>query len=413
MDEPVRRQYEGYPYPPRDPADEATRLIAGSPSHLLEIDHYLFAGRGDFRRGFRALVAGGGTGDAAVMLAQQLADAGADAEVVYLDIAESATAVARARVAKRRLRNVRFVRGSLLDLPSLGLGRFDYVDCCGVLHHLDDPQAGLATLAGALTDAGGMGLMVYAPFGRTGVYPAQAMLRMVGRDEADPVRVDLARRLVAALPPTNWLKRNPFVGDHLGLGDAGLYDLLLHARDRAYTVPELADLVAGGGLRIVTFIDPLRYEPQLYLRDPEIARRIQGLPDLARAAFAELAAGNMKTHVVYVAKTSNTARTVAVPDAPDAIPLLREFDGAKVAAEAAAGDRLLAVEIHGLKHRFKLPALGPAILAHIDGRRTLSDIHAAVAGAGGKPDWPAFLADYRELFGVLNGLGKMFVRYAR
>ncbi|MBT5040468.1 MAG: class I SAM-dependent methyltransferase, partial [Rhodospirillaceae bacterium] len=31
MDTDVRGQYEAYPYPPRDPADEAKRLITGSP----------------------------------------------------------------------------------------------------------------------------------------------------------------------------------------------------------------------------------------------------------------------------------------------------------------------------------------------------------------------------------------------
>ncbi len=39
--DPVRRQYETYPYPERDPADEARRLIEGSPSHPVEIDHFL------------------------------------------------------------------------------------------------------------------------------------------------------------------------------------------------------------------------------------------------------------------------------------------------------------------------------------------------------------------------------------
>ena len=74
MSEPVREQYEAYPYPARDPKDERKRLIVGSPSNLAEIDHYVFAGRGDFAAPFRALVAGGGTGDAAIMLAQQLQD---------------------------------------------------------------------------------------------------------------------------------------------------------------------------------------------------------------------------------------------------------------------------------------------------------------------------------------------------
>ncbi len=62
MDDPVQRQYEAYPYPARDPSDEAKRLVTGSPSHLDEINHYLFAGARDFAEPFRALVAGGGTG---------------------------------------------------------------------------------------------------------------------------------------------------------------------------------------------------------------------------------------------------------------------------------------------------------------------------------------------------------------
>ncbi len=89
MTEPVHARYEYHPYPPRDPADEDRRLVIGPPSHILEIDHFLFGGRHGFSQPFRALFAGGGTGDgtgdATIMLAQQLADIGADAEIIYLD----------------------------------------------------------------------------------------------------------------------------------------------------------------------------------------------------------------------------------------------------------------------------------------------------------------------------------------
>ncbi len=43
--DPIRRQYEAYPYPARDPADERLRLITGSPSHIDEVNHYVFGGR--------------------------------------------------------------------------------------------------------------------------------------------------------------------------------------------------------------------------------------------------------------------------------------------------------------------------------------------------------------------------------
>src|SRR5215470_5376781 len=173
MTERVRAQYEAYPYPPRDPRDEAKRLIEGSPSHLLEVNHYVFGGARDFRQPFRALIAGGGTGDGTIMLAQHLADRGCPADLVYLDVSTAARAIAEARAQQRGLTNIRFLTASLLDLPTLALGPFDYIDCCGVLHHLPDPPTGLAILAAALKDDGGMGLMVYGALGRTGVYHLQ------------------------------------------------------------------------------------------------------------------------------------------------------------------------------------------------------------------------------------------------
>ena len=61
----------------------------------------------------------------------------------------------------------------------LGLGPFDYIDCCGVLHHLPDPAAGVEALLSVLAPGGGMGLMVYAPYGRTGIYMLQEGLRLL------------------------------------------------------------------------------------------------------------------------------------------------------------------------------------------------------------------------------------------
>ena len=47
----------------------------------------------------------------------------------------------------------------------------------GVLHHLADPDAGLAALRDVLAPDGAMHLMVYAPYGRTGIYMLQEFCR--------------------------------------------------------------------------------------------------------------------------------------------------------------------------------------------------------------------------------------------
>ena len=77
-----------------------SRSLAGV---ILEVDHYVFAGRRDFSEPFRVLVAGGGTGDATIMLAQQLADLGAAARIVHLDISLASLETARARAEMRSL----------------------------------------------------------------------------------------------------------------------------------------------------------------------------------------------------------------------------------------------------------------------------------------------------------------------
>ncbi len=379
MSDPVSEQYEAYPYPARDPREEKSRLVIGSPSHPAELNHYLFAGGRDLGPPFRALVAGGGTGDAAIMLAQGLADAGGG-EVVYLDLSRAAREIAESRAKARGLDNIRFETGSLLDLPGMDIGAFDYIDCCGVLHHLADPPAGLAALKSVLAPGGGMGLMVYAPYGRTGVYQMQEALRLMAADAPLKDRVALARRLLANLPESNWLKRNPFIGDHKR-GDAELVDLFLHARDRPYTVAEVLDLVEGAGLRLVSFVEPARYRPETYLADPPLRARAANLSNRERWTLAEDLAGNIRKHVFYVTAAEQAAETEARPEDLSHRPVLWRTTPAELAK--AAQTLRLTGDFGGLRLSFPLPRLGPAIIARMDGAATLAEISDALADAGG------------------------------
>ena len=407
--EDVRAQYEALPYPPRDPRDEAIRLVTGTPSHLLEVNHYLYSGRLNFVRPFRALVAGGGTGDACIMMAQQLVDRRCPGEVVYLDLSAASRQICESRAKARGLRNIQFLTGSLLDLPSMEIGQFDYIDCTGVLHHLPDPADGMRALASVLQPDGGMGVMLYGEYGRSGVYPLQELLRTLAPlSMALEDRLAMAKRLIRFLPTTNLFRRNPYLNDHVTGGDAGLYDLLLHSCDRAFTVPEIGRMAAESGLRVVAFLEPVRYEPATYMSDPIIARQASSLPLLERAAFAERLAGNLRTHIFYATRAGFD--TVARPEDTSAIPVLREMDAQKLAAGLQPGSPLIA-NLDGFPWRAQLPALAPRIIAQIDGRKTVAEIYTSLGAQGGLPQWEDFYAQFEDLYVKLNGVNHLLLRF--
>ncbi len=391
-DDPVRRQYEALPYPERDPADEARRLIEGSPSHPVEIDHFLFRGRRDWQQPFRALVAGGGTGDGLIMLAQKLADIGCPAEVTYLDLSRASRRVAEARATARGL-EITFVTGDLLMAPELGT--FDYIDCCGVLHHLADPDAGFSALAEALAPEGGIGLMVYAPYGRSGVYPLQAGFRALLGDEPTAEKVQLARAALQTVPAGHPFQRNAVLGDHRA-SDAGLHDLLLNARDRAYSVAELIEALDRAALEAVSFVEPARYDPLRYLpADPAFARQVAALEPDARMQIAEQLAGTIKTHVVYAVARGRAAAAEARPTSPELVPHLARVAPAGLAQQIRAkGSVTLTTD--GVAFRLEIPREGAPLIARIDGRRSLGEI------ATGR-DWLGFGAAWAPVHRALSG----------
>ena len=398
-------QYEAFPYPARDPRDEARRLVIGSPSHLREIDHWVFGAARPASRPLRALFAGGGTGDGMIMLAQQMARAGRPGQVTHLDRSAAAQDIAGARAAARGL-DVAFHRGSLLDLAGSGLGPFDYIDCCGVLHHLPDPLAGLRALLSVLAPGGGLGLMVYAPHGRTGVYMLQDALRLLApAGQAPAQRLDAARRVMRHLPETAWLRANRYFGDHIDGGDAGLYDLLLNPRDRAYDIPALAALLHEAGLVPTCLMEPMRYDPAALLPDPRLRARIDGLGAMERAALAEALCGNMSTHVVYCARAGEAC---APPDPlqDHAVPVAREMPAPEI-AKAIRPDGTLPVLFDGIRVPVALPPLAPAILRLIDGVRSVGGIAAELRQRG--TDAAAFARAWRTSFTALSAVNRILL----
>lgn len=315
----VVEHYLDYPYPLRNPEDEKTRLLQIHGENLNELNHWLFKGKETFNNGFRVLVAGGGTGDSSTYLAEQLKDK--DAEVVYLDFSKKSMEIAKKRAEYRGLKNITFINDSIFNIPKLDLGKFDFVNCSGVLHHLSSPPEGLKILQESLKPEGGAGIMVYAKYGRTAVYQIQELMRQV--NDGVKVRqdeVDNARKVLESLPATNWYNRSKdLISDVERFGDIGIYDLFLHKQDRCYSIPELYDFVETAGLNFVEFSETLpRLSLRLdnYVRDADLLKKLKRKPLRKQQEIAEIMCGNVIKHTFYASNVKDATAQIDLENVP-------------------------------------------------------------------------------------------------
>jgi SAM-dependent methyltransferase len=397
----VKDQYEVFPYPLRNPEDDRKRLVTTLGGNLDGISHFAFGGRRDFSKPMRVLVAGGGTGDALIYLAQQLADRQCPAQVVYIDLSTASRAIAEKRAAIRGL-DITFVTGSLLDVGTLAPGPYDYIDCSGVLHHLPDPDAGLAALAAQLAPDGAMGIMLYGTLGRSGVYPMQEMLRTLAPDTLPAAeRLAIFRRVLASLPQTNLLRTNPVLGINPQTDDNELFDMFLHSQDRSYTVAEIGRFADGAGLQVTSFIPPAQYDPAGVCGDPQLLKRLEGKTLLERAAVAEAMHCLSQMHVFYVVRTDNPV-TIPSPTDPAAIPVWH--DGFTFPHEKLGGTFQFGKSRGPVVCQITVTREVAAIASRIDGQRSLGAIRQD-SGLS-----PKAFAEAMAVLWRLNGVHFLFLR---
>ncbi|MES2151027.1 MAG: class I SAM-dependent methyltransferase [Pseudomonadota bacterium] len=412
----VKAQYEHLPYPHVDPLDEHQRLMRTWLEDLPMMNHYCYAGKQDFSGQFRVLVAGGGTGDATIFLAEQLR--ATNARIVHLDLSEASIAIARERARIRGLHNIDWLRDSLLNLPGLGLAPFDYINCVGVLHHLADPDAGLHALESVLKPDGAIALMLYGAVGRTGIYHMQELLRLANGGCSEAEKITHAKEVLAGLPQSNWYRQ---AGDLYGveMADAEIFDRLLHSQDRAYTVTELFEWLEDGHGFHLELSDVQRgrfpYLPQLTLGQDahRLRARLPGLARRARYAMSELLIGDITRHNLYLTRTT---QAMAPYGDADYIPFFyhEALDGKVLEAlfaPKAGAQTMLRHEFLGMTAHFDAGNYSGRILGLVDGQRSFGQIFELLRAGAAAPDNAALFADFRQSYEVLNGIERLLLRH--
>jgi len=301
--EEVRDFYERYPYPrPIDNLDKYRALWQDR--QRRRADYHLFWPSKPYREDYSILIAGCGTSQAAKHALRWPA-----AKVVGVDF--SATSVRCTEELKRKynLNNLQ-VRQLPIERVNELETSFDQIVCTGVLHHLANPDVGLRALRDVLKPDAAMHLMVYAPYGRAGIYLLQEFCKRIGIQATDGEIRDLIAAL-RALPPGHpletLLREAPDFREEAGLADA-----LLHPQDRAYPVPQLFNFIRRGGLKFGRWVRQAPYTPQCgVIANIPQASRIAQLPLEDQYAAVELFRGTMVTHSVVVYRNDSPDRQLA------------------------------------------------------------------------------------------------------
>src|SRR5215510_333085 len=293
----VQDFYERYPYPRPIDSLEKYRWL-GQDRQSRRVDYHLFWPLRPYRENLSILIAGCGTSQAAKHALRWPA-----AQVIGIDFSETSVRCTEELKRKYNLNNLQ-VRQLAIDRVNDLEMSFDQIICTGVLHHLADPDAGLRALRTVLKPDGAMHLMVYAPYGRAGIYMLQEFCRRIGIHANDGEIQDLIAAL-PAIPPghplENLLRESPDFRQEAALADA-----LLNPQDRSYSVPQLFDFIQKVGLTFGRWIKQAPYSPHcgVVAKIPQAARLAQ-LSSAEQYAAVELFRGTMIRHSMVAYRDDN------------------------------------------------------------------------------------------------------------
>lgn len=383
VEEAVRAQYERWVYP--EPIADLSKGTSRDISDPALLGRAYWPDRRP-REDLRILVAGCGPNTAA-----RFAYYNPKASVVGVDISEASLAHARHLQSKHCLGNLSLHRCRVEDVPELGQS-FDFIESSGVLHHLADPQAGLKALAGSLAPDGVVYLMLYARYGRAGIYMAQELFRILGLQQS-PEDVATVKAALAAFPRDHPLGRCLSGLNDLAF-DAGIVDTFLHPRDRAFTAGDCLDLLDAAGLVLQGWLNRHAYDPASCIAQPRLRELVARLPEREALEAIELIDGRIATHAFYACRSDRDPSRYRIDFAGtgfmDMVAVPRPGW-----ARSAAGE-LLRLQPRYLGVPVELRERRAAVAARIDGRRT---VRACFLDAGSTLEAPGFVVGFcRDLF---------------
>jgi SAM-dependent methyltransferase len=239
---PVQTHYQKYPYPTYPLIASVRRCDTYALS--LTALWARFNGTLPPINANRILVAGSGT-----FAPYPWAVANPDVPITALDLSTASLKRARWHCLLHLKNNISYRCGDLTHPDAID-GDFGLIDSFGVLHHLENPLAGLKALERHLVPGGILRIMLYSRYARREEESIRRAFRLLGVDSPNKASLLLKR----ANPGSR-------LANYLAVADepattSGLADALLHPRVHTYRIDELKEMLDQTDLEILMFAHP-------------------------------------------------------------------------------------------------------------------------------------------------------------
>jgi hypothetical protein len=243
-------------------------------------------------------------------------------------------------------------------------------------------------------------------------------MRLINKDTPNIVeKLNNTKETLELLSKVNWW----YMHDHQrwkGIsvnGDIEIYDLFLHAQDRAYSVPELYEWIEGCDLNFVAFAEnPHHYLPENLVGDPHLLSIIKKQSVRNQQAIAELITGIIRNHSFYI---SNRESCTAQPEDLQNVPYFFDncLSGPALARamEAIPAGNLMDINLsNNTKVRLAPQRFTRAIVSLIDGNTPLEDIFTRIAQQqNNSVNNEALLEDFRPVYQKLVDHSLLLLRH--
>lgn len=279
MSKPVQDHYQNYPYPHYPLIASVRRCDTYALN--LEALWSRFNCTAPPSEAKRILIAGCGT-----FAPYPWAVANPETPITALDLSERSLRRAHWHSILHGRRNITYQCGDLLDQTIID-GTFGLIDSFGVLHHLDDPLAGLKSLEKRLMPGGILRIMLYSRYARREEESIRRAFRLLGIDSPLSAR-RLFRKAATGSRLANYLAASDEAAAVSGLADA-----LLHPCVHTYRIDELLEMIAQ------TDLTPLMFAHRDARKEP--LEEIERLRSLEKNSMSP---GNF---ILYLGKSINQA----------------------------------------------------------------------------------------------------------